>query len=477
MKAFFNNIINTFTDGWAKSDGIHLSDIRPRRMIYALTYAFELMLFACAQFMAEGNTAFGLPEITVLFVAHMAASLVIMLLWSERFKPLIWISAAATLLGFVGYTFLPAGLLRLTFGIIAMAGLGGAVTSARCGFAFAANNAERLVGMCVMFFSTAVIYLLSSISAAASIVTTVLPVILAVLLTACLLLFKEKDFEVKKEATKGDAKGLYWAFALFLAYFAIDGYIWRQISFESTSLFVFVVIGMMLAGLMLFVSLVWGKLNVWHLWNIFFLFAVAMAILAVFAPQMGTSVPHYLFSGLSLIGWPLCIYILACAQRRYASYALLKKCTLIYVILSPVTTISDDILAGVFPHSMPVVTLVYVLVMVFAFLALSPYSYKYLFSAEWIADLHKVDMEKIREKVEEVDRFEGYELTPRQREVAVLLLAAKTRRQIAGELGLSESTVKMHTSELYKRLNINSRTELFCIFGITEDQKSALNRK
>ena len=39
-------------------------------------------------------------------------------------------------------------------------------------------------------------------------------------------------------------------------------------------------------------------------------------------------------------------------------------------------------------------------------------------------------------------------LTPRQREVAVLILAAKTGRQISGELGISESTARMHISEV-----------------------------
>ncbi|MBE6835166.1 MAG: helix-turn-helix transcriptional regulator [Ruminococcaceae bacterium] len=76
----------------------------------------------------------------------------------------------------------------------------------------------------------------------------------------------------------------------------------------------------------------------------------------------------------------------------------------------------------------------------------------------------------IIEKVEQTDRFGKYNLTPRQKEIAILLLAAKTRRQIAGELGVSESTVKNHTSELYKKLGINSRIELFRIFGIDEEK-------
>lgn len=92
-----------------------------------------------------------------------------------------------------------------------------------------------------------------------------------------------------------------------------------------------------------------------------------------------------------------------------------------------------------------------------------------LFSVKWITQLSANDMELIREKVDEQDRFGEYALTPRQKEIETMLLAAKTRRQIAGELGVSESTVKNHTSELYKKLGINSRVELFKIFGVDEN--------
>ena len=81
------------------------------------------------------------------------------------------------------------------------------------------------------------------------------------------------------------------------------------------------------------------------------------------------------------------------------------------------------------------------------------------------------------EKVETVDKFSSFGMTPRQKEVAILLLAAKTRRQISGELGLSESTVKTHVSELYKKLNINSRAELFKLFGVADTSKTDSNEE
>ena len=93
-----------------------------------------------------------------------------------------------------------------------------------------------------------------------------------------------------------------------------------------------------------------------------------------------------------------------------------------------------------------------------------PLSSRYLFSQLWLNDMNKAEMQKaVNEKL---DQFEPYQLTPRQKEVALLLLEGKTRRQISAELGLSESTVKLHVSELYKRLGINSRFELFKLFDV-----------
>ena len=54
-------------------------------------------------------------------------------------------------------------------------------------------------------------------------------------------------------------------------------------------------------------------------------------------------------------------------------------------------------------------------------------------------------------------------LTERESEIAALLLSGKTYRMIAGELSLSENTVKTHIKNIYSKYNIQSRTELIRI--------------
>ncbi len=469
MGKFLVSIKESFLDSFRKADDIHASSIRPARLVYFFAYAFELMLFSArGQFLPIGANLFGIKGWTVAHTAHMIASLVFILLWSNKFKKLVYISVALMLAGFLPFVFLPMGVPRMLFAILFYIGLGGAVTSARCGYAFAANNAERLAGMLIMFVSVAVIRFVRSLGAEGIIVTYILPLALLAALCFCLLRFREDDFEVKTESTKEDKKGFYWAFAFFALYFAFDGYNAALVDGYKNPDFLFFFIGMIIAGSFMFVAITKLRLNTWHIWNVFFIASFCMGLFAAFAPELGTEKPQYLFGGLSMIGWPLCIYTLGCAQRRFASYKLLKRCTLVYVILSPIITISSDLVESFAPNTLPIVSMLFILFFGIAFLMVSPFSYKHLFSAVWISDIYKIDMSLIKEKVEEKDKFSGYQLTPRQKEIAVLLLAAKTRRQIAGELVLSESTVKMHTSELYRRLNISSKTELFRLFGVAE---------
>lgn len=50
-------------------------------------------------------------------------------------------------------------------------------------------------------------------------------------------------------------------------------------------------------------------------------------------------------------------------------------------------------------------------------------------------------------------------LTPRQRDVLLLIVKGQTNKQIARELGLSPHTIKRHVVRIYDRIGVNSRVE------------------
>jgi DNA-binding CsgD family transcriptional regulator len=105
------------------------------------------------------------------------------------------------------------------------------------------------------------------------------------------------------------------------------------------------------------------------------------------------------------------------------------------------------------------------------FLLLSPAFSKYLFSAAWSDDLYNSDMsdaakaKEQKQQEEKADQFENLELTRREREIAVLLLQGMEVKQAAIELGIKIDTAKYHIKNLYKKVNIGGRYELFARFG------------
>jgi DNA-binding CsgD family transcriptional regulator len=63
-----------------------------------------------------------------------------------------------------------------------------------------------------------------------------------------------------------------------------------------------------------------------------------------------------------------------------------------------------------------------------------------------------------------LDRFGTVRLSPREREVAQLILKGHSGTSIAARLGISETTVKSHRQNLYAKLGIGSQFELFSEF-------------
>jgi DNA-binding CsgD family transcriptional regulator len=51
------------------------------------------------------------------------------------------------------------------------------------------------------------------------------------------------------------------------------------------------------------------------------------------------------------------------------------------------------------------------------------------------------------------------DLSPRQREILALVAAGRTSKEIAGQLGISESTVNWHIANVFARLGASSRAE------------------
>jgi DNA-binding CsgD family transcriptional regulator len=295
----------------------------------------------------------------------------------------------------------------------------------------------------------------------------VFPILLLAGTIFCLLRFREADMEVKETVTADDKKGLYWAFAIFIAYFALEGYTGFMGNPNYGNATLMEGFGKLIAVVVFVFVLLRLKKSVWHIFNAFFGISIVLALLSGFTDSPALLAPTHLLLGVWEIGWIAALYMLACAQRRFASYKLLKQCTVVFVILSPITTLSDEMVSMFFKEHIAVVTLVYAIVIALAFLMMSPYTQKYLFGAKWLDDLQKRDMELIYAKIEEIGRFEQFKLSDREKEVLALLLSTNTIRQVSAHLSIAQGTANTYVNRLYKKVGVNNRMELFQKFGVT----------
>ena len=73
-------------------------------------------------------------------------------------------------------------------------------------------------------------------------------------------------------------------------------------------------------------------------------------------------------------------------------------------------------------------------------------------------DRDRVRREQEREITEIHERFSS--LSPREQEVVCMVVAGKLNKQIAGELGTAENTVKVHRSRAMEKMNAESLADL-----------------
>lgn len=69
-----------------------------------------------------------------------------------------------------------------------------------------------------------------------------------------------------------------------------------------------------------------------------------------------------------------------------------------------------------------------------------------------------------RERKSLKETVESLDLTVREKEVTTLLLSGDSQKMIAAKLGISSPTVSFHTQNIYRKLNIQSKAELFALF-------------
>jgi DNA-binding CsgD family transcriptional regulator len=113
-----------------------------------------------------------------------------------------------------------------------------------------------------------------------------------------------------------------------------------------------------------------------------------------------------------------------------------------------------------------------VLVLVSASLLVMPFMQRKLFDADWTDGLYLRDMAGFPEEysrpfaqTEAIKAKNNLDLTPREEEIFTMLLSGRAPKEIAYTLKISPYTVNFHQKNLYRKLSIQSRAELFARYS------------
>ncbi len=101
------------------------------------------------------------------------------------------------------------------------------------------------------------------------------------------------------------------------------------------------------------------------------------------------------------------------------------------------------------------------------------YEYREDFTPAFSKEASQGDKKKnLQERIDEV--CEQYKLTPREKEFIDLIYSGKSNKEIAEILFLSESTVKTHIYNIFRKMDVKSRVGLIYIVNEEDENKEEL---
>ena len=153
-------------------------------------------------------------------------------------------------------------------------------------------------------------------------------------------------------------------------------------------------------------------------------------------------------------------YILAVVGKKYNSMRYVKRSIFLIGVCGGISgVVIGNIISSINTARFSIIASLVATVFLLMFLILSPSLGKVQQSSDWVKDAGKSEIDN-----KQMDIFAGYNLSKRETEVCKLLLEGYTLRQISGILSIAYSTVNTYCTLAYRKLSINSRTELMIMF-------------
>ena len=454
-------------------DNVKLRNVRWSHLKYMLIFPLA-PIFANMQgsLFSDSIRLFGLDAMTLMGSAYCVGAGLLFAFANVKNMALISrVFAVLTALTFGTWLFMPESTASLVMAIFYMLGLGGCAACASFAYTFAPNNTERLLGAALISF----FFALNQLDAGLALLSGVFDKSYLTLLVAgtciCLFQYRTEDFasaENRPRATLNPALKLMLYF--FFAHIYVEVfYTYLPGSTAPGSMIANGAIGILVVCLTIALQFLTNR-SIWNMCNLFFIAMICTYALH-FTPEgsVWRNAARFIH-GFEQMGYIAAYYLLGCVFKKHGDFRIFK---LVLVTILPVTMLSyvvPGLFAAYAPQLLPLVATSVSVAMFILFILLSPAYSKHLFYAEWSDEFYSADMTSAYDETEREKTLDDFNLSPREKEIAVLLLSGDTAKAVSVKLGISVHTANFHIKNIYKKLGINSRSELFLQFAGSKDE-------
>lgn len=395
--------------------------------------------------MAESAPIMG---VSPLFIMGIAFSVGIgLMFWPARRHTVIryaHVTAYATALLFALWIALPGGTAASIVGLLFSLCMGGCAAYALYGFTYALSDTERFFGALLTALASAVSQTVLSLPGLIEHGGLVFLGIQVAGTVLCLARYRSFDSGQEQPQTADSRMLLGVVLFFFFAQRAVmffHSYLQHAAPNPLVGL-----AGLILCGLTALIYAAF-RFHVWHLCNLFFTGMLCVYGLRLLMP--GSLLASDVLQATGLPGFVASYYLLGYAFKRTASFTGFKKLLAAVFGAALVLHLAPGLLAARYPQYVPAAGAVTVTVLLLAFVLTTPFFAKVMFVKE------QPSRETLRTR-----HMEQRGLTPREQEIALLLLKGKLLKECAADLDISTDTVKYHTKNIYRKLGINGRSEL-----------------
>lgn len=462
------SIFHTILTLMYSKDNINIRNIRLSHLQYMLIFPLA-PVFANMQgaLFSDAVNIFGLDAMTLMGSAYCVGAGALFAITNTKNMAIISrILAITTVVTFFIWLMMTESLLSLIIAIVFIFGLGGCAACASFAYTFILNNPERLLGAVAISLFFSLNQLDSGLSFISGFFGKTYLTALVIGTCVCLVLYKTDDFRAVENRPKAKLNtALKLTLYFFIAHYFVEiFYTYLPGASSQKAMIANGAVGILVVCLAIGLQFI-TKYSIWNMCNLFFI-AMICTYGLYFMPE-GSLLRGFArgIHGFEQIGYIAAYYLLGCVFKKHGDFRIFKLCLVIILPVSMISYMIPGAISLYAPEQLPLIATLVSCIVFIVFIFMSPAYSKHLFAADWADDFYGVDMiEEIQNDTQLSDKFKVFNLTPREEEVARLLLHGESTKQIATKLNISIHTVNFHIKNLYKKVGINSRAELFVQF-------------